>query len=401
MGSCSGFHSRNSSRDNHVTSSALYIPLANLEDNATKLLHNSASSPSLLVESENGSDSSEFLIKLEDNLSSCFRNVVIDFENEPSTRNDTPESKLVSLNGGHSRQLSTSSTDDFRPSKLYPEERLKTLLAFVFLATCLFCTTLALATVHDRRPEGPPLPDVIFSIVPQWDLGLAISEYLIMVCVYPVIAMAAFHRFRWILFRRIFTIVGILYLGRAVTMLVTAVPVANTNYFCAPKMNITGPTTILFRAWTLMTGFGLSVNGKHIFCGDYIYSGHTCMLVLCSLLYHEYLPRKGWLVKGLRAVFFTCAAMGVILVTISRGHYTVDVIIAYCVTTAVFHTYHTIAAYSVLKTNSQNNHLARLWFFRLLAYFEENVPEGKLPVRFNWPLPWPQRYLNWKLDFTE
>ena len=52
-------------------------------------------------------------------------------------------------------------------------------------------------------------------------------------------------------------------------------------------MNITGPTTILFRAWTLMTGFGLSVNGKHVFCGDYIYSGHTCMLVVCSFLYHE------------------------------------------------------------------------------------------------------------------
>ena len=51
--------------------------------------------------------------------------------------------------------------------------------------------------------------------------------------------------------------------------------------------NMTSPGTVLYRAWTLLTGFGMSINGKHVFCGDYIYSGHTCMLVFSYLLYNE------------------------------------------------------------------------------------------------------------------
>ncbi|XP_055334365.1 phosphatidylcholine:ceramide cholinephosphotransferase 2-like [Paramacrobiotus metropolitanus] len=314
---------------------------------------------------------------------------------------ETPDSKLE-CRGSHSRQSSTSSVSDFRPTvRNYPEEKLKTLLALGFLFVGLFCTTLALAFVHDRLPDGPPLPDVVFSLVPQWDYGLAMSEYLLMLCVYPTIILMAFHRHRWIVFRRVFVIVGLLYLGRSITMLVTAVPVANTHYFCQPKMNITGPSTILLRAWTLLSGFGMSINGKHYYCGDYIYSGHTCMLVLSALIYGEYLPRKGWIAKALRIFFYSCSTLGVILVSISRGHYTVDIVIAYVVTTVVFWIYHTICAHPQLKAFSQNNHLSRMWWFRFVIFFEENVPDGKLPLRYNYPFPWPKRCINLKWDYME
>lgn len=313
---------------------------------------------------------------------------------------DTPDSKS-DTRGLHSRQSSTSSVSDYRPSKTYPEEKGKTLIAFGFLGLCLFCTTLALATVHDRLPDGPPLPDLVFSWVPQWDFGLSLSEYLLMVCIYPTIILITFHRHRWIVFRRLFVIVGLLYLGRSVTMLVTAVPVANTHYYCQPKMNFTGPGTILHRTWTLLSGFGMSINGKHFYCGDYIYSGHTCMLVLSAMIYGEYLPRKGWIAKALRAFFYSCSTLGIILVSVSRGHYTVDIVIAYVVTTVVFWIYHTICAHPQLKVNSQNNHLSRMWWFRIVAFFEENVPDGKLPVRYNWPFPWPRRCLSCKWDYLE
>ena len=42
--------------------------------------------------------------------------------------------------------------------------------------------------------------------------------------------------FRWIIFRRLFVIIGLLYFGRSVTMLVTALPVANTDYYCSEKV---------------------------------------------------------------------------------------------------------------------------------------------------------------------
>ncbi|OQV21322.1 putative Phosphatidylcholine:ceramide cholinephosphotransferase 1 [Hypsibius exemplaris] len=355
-------------------------------------------------ESENGSENSDLLLKMDD-LMDDPRHTLIDLSgagDEIRLKFDSPESKL-DHRILHSRQASSSSvaSADFKSSKSYLEERHKTLLAGTFMVACVFCTTLALATVHDRRPDGPPLPDVVFSLVPSWDFGLNVSEYLIIVCVYPIVALALFHRYRWIVFRRIFLIIGVLYLGRAVTMLVTAVPVANPLYFCAPKENITSPGLILSRAWSLLTGFGMSINGKHVYCGDYIYSGHTCMLVLSYLLYNEYLPRKGPIAKAVRLFFLACSTAGVILVTISRGHYTVDVLIAYAVTTVVFYIYHTVATFPQLKSFTPNNHLSRLWWFRLVLYFEVNVPDGKLPVRYSYPFPFPKRYTSWKLDYLE
>jgi shingomyelin synthase len=37
----------------------------------------------------------------------------------------------------------------------------------------------------------------------------------------------------------------------------------------------------------LISGFGLSINGKHTYCGDYIYSGHTIMLTMSYLIISE------------------------------------------------------------------------------------------------------------------
>lgn len=46
-------------------------------------------------------------------------------------------------------------------------------------------------------------------------------------------------------------------------------------------------TLIIFsRVFHMLTGFGLSINGKHNYCGDYIYSGHTVSVTI-SKLTHE------------------------------------------------------------------------------------------------------------------
>lgn len=87
--------------------------------------------------------------------------------------------------------------------------------------------------------------------------------------------------------RRVFLIVGLLYLMRSVTIYVTVLPVPSTTYYCSPKSNNTSPLIIAQRVFQLLSGFGLSINGKHTFCGDYIYSGHTVMLVLGYLIIAE------------------------------------------------------------------------------------------------------------------
>lgn len=165
--------------------------------------------------------------------------------------------------------------------------------------------------------------------------------------------------------RRIFLMMSILYFLRSITMYVTVLPVSSTTYFCSPKLsNSTTPLIIAKRAFQLMSGFGLSINGKHTYCGDYIYSGHTVMLVLGYLIISEcksiiwiaILPnttdsrtnvffntdlQKRFYV--LHWIAWTNALVGVLMVLLAHGHYTIDVLIAYYITTRLFWVYHTLA----------------------------------------------------------
>ena len=93
--------------------------------------------------------------------------------------------------------------------------------------------------------------------------------------------------FRWIVFRRVFIILGLLYLMRSITMFVTVLPVASTTYYCSPRSNHTTLNIVFLRVWQLASGFGMSINGKHTFCGDYIYSGHTMIFTMGYLIVKE------------------------------------------------------------------------------------------------------------------
>ncbi|XP_022161275.1 phosphatidylcholine:ceramide cholinephosphotransferase 2-like [Myzus persicae] len=139
---------------------------------------------------------------------------------------------------------------------------------------------------------------------------------------------------------------SLLYLLRSVTMFVTVLPTSSTTYYCSPKANSTNPVLIARRVFQLFSGFGLSINGKHTFCGDYIYSGHTTILVMSYLITVEYSPRRWYL---LHWASWLMAAVGVLMVLIAHGHYTIDVIIAYLVTTRLFWIYHTLANNVYLK----------------------------------------------------
>ena len=87
--------------------------------------------------------------------------------------------------------------------------------------------------------------------------------------------------------RRIFLLVGIHYYYRAVTMYVTVLPKPNDDYTCAPKAGHVTFMVIFQRVLKLLSGMGLSINGKHVYCGDYIYSGHTMTLIMTYLVIKE------------------------------------------------------------------------------------------------------------------
>ena len=70
-------------------------------------------------------------------------------------------------------------------------------------------------------------------------------------------------------------------------MYITVLPKADPNYKCAPKLDELTVATVFRRVLKLLSGMGLSINGQHIYCGDYIYSGHTMTLVMTYLVIQE------------------------------------------------------------------------------------------------------------------
>lgn len=172
----------------------------------------------------------------------------------------------------------------------YPKEIGKTLLALLFLAFNFFLATVSLSLVHDRVPDRDthePLPDAFLDRVAPQDWALDVSEILIMIVVNSCVVLITFHKHRFIVMRRVFLLLSILYLMRSMTMYVTVLPVSSRNYYCSPKSNASSATVIVKRAFQLISGMGLSINGKQIYCGDYIYSGHTVTLVLGYLVISE------------------------------------------------------------------------------------------------------------------
>ncbi|XP_025420930.1 phosphatidylcholine:ceramide cholinephosphotransferase 2-like isoform X2 [Sipha flava] len=272
-----------------------------------------------------------------------------------------------------------------------PQEKFKTFVALILLIMNFLITTTSLAVVHERVPDRnlyKPLPDTFLDAVPARDWALDVSEVFIIISTNLSLLIIASHKYRFIVLRRLMFMLSLLYLLRSVTMFVTVLPISSTTYYCSPKSNSTSPEQIAKRVFQLFSGFGLSINGKHTFCGDYMYSGHTTILVMSYLIIVEYSPRRWYL---LHWASWLMGAVGVLMVLIAHGHYTIDVIIAYLVTTRLFWIYHTLANNVYLKHSSSNNYLARSWWFWLFKYFEGNI-NGPIPRQYDWPLPWPQHF---------
>merc|ERR1712088_1161950 len=128
-----------------------------------------------------------------------------------------------------------------------------------FLGTGFLATTASLAFTHERVPETEPLPDLFLDTFNHQDWGLDVSEMILMANTFLAVFIIMLHSHRTIILRRIWLILGLLY---------------------------------YYRALTIISGGGLSINGKHVFCGDYIFSGHTMTLTLGYLAIKQYSPRR-------------------------------------------------------------------------------------------------------------
>lgn len=281
---------------------------------------------------------------------------------------------------------------------------------------------------------------------------------------------------RSILFRRLCSLMGTVFLLRCCTMFVTSLSVPGQHLKCASKVGIewewvwmrfallffflpapqsildlnflcnrweTAATIILIcthgfrlisvqtyddtfakiqRALAIWSGFGMTLAGVQT-CGDYMFSGHTVVITMlnffvteckywhvCLLLITEYskppndrmkltlcciLPwlngiyffhlitdtPRSW--NLIHTISWVLNLFGIFFILAAHEHYSIDVFIAFYITTRLFLYYHTLA-----NTRAyQQSRRARIWF-PMFSFFECNV-NGPVPNQYHWPFERP------------
>ncbi|KPP60209.1 phosphatidylcholine:ceramide cholinephosphotransferase 1-like [Scleropages formosus] len=268
----------------------------------------------------------------------------------------------------------------------FPPEWKKTAAAFLYALCCFTLTSVTISVVNERVPPkevDPPLPDKFFDFFDRVEGAFSVCEITGMILVLLWLVQWLLLKYKSIVGRRFFCIVGTLYLYRCLTMYVTTLPVPGKHFQCAPK--VSGDLeSMMYRVLKVIGGAGLSITGSHNMCGDFLYSGHTVILTLSYLFIKEYSPKRyTWYPR----FCLMLSALGVFCILLAHDHYTVDVAVAYYVTTRLFWWYHTMANEEVLKEASPNNLMSRVWWFRFFLYFEANI-HGAVPRRYELPFPW-------------
>jgi hypothetical protein len=154
---------------------------------------------------------------------------------------------------------------------------------------------------------------------------------------------------------------------------------------------------MFFRCLQIFIFQGLSIQGVRS-CGDYMFSGHTVVLTLLNHCITECMfdlkkttyenqnlcldTTSNFYVIHLLSWF--CNIFGMILILAAHEHYTIDVFIAFFLTSRLFLYYHSLANNAVLYSRSDTR--LSIWF-PMFSYFEKNI-QYMVPnvLRVPWPL---------------
>ncbi|GMI11349.1 hypothetical protein TrVE_jg4938 [Triparma verrucosa] len=178
---------------------------------------------------------------------------------------------------------------------------------------------------------------------------------------------------RFMILRRLPVVFSGLNLLRSFTVIMTSLPDASPE--CAKQFVRAGKGTSykdrnfeeavvksFQRAWLLIIQ-----PGKHITCGDMVFSGHTTFITLAMLVFAQYCysahPTKNKkLLACVRYCIYLIWFVGVIAIVGTKLHYTLDVFLAIFLTITTWNVYHDAIKYDALKQN-----------YRVLKWLESEV----------------------------
>lgn len=257
----------------------------------------------------------------------------------------------------------------------------KTVISSVYVMLVFGFTSFVMVIVHERVPDMrtyPPLPDIFLDSVPRIPWAFAMAEACGLILCYIFLLILLLHKHRSIVFRRLCSLMGTVFLLRCVTMFVTSLSVPGQHLQCASKM-YGDSWGKLQRAIAIWSGFGMTLTGVHT-CGDYMFSGHTVVLTILNFFVTEYTPRSWNLIH---TISWVLNLFGIFFILAAHEHYSIDVFIAFYITTRLFLYYHTLANTRAF----QHSRRARIWF-PMFSFFECNV-NGPVPNQYHWPFNKP------------
>lgn len=262
----------------------------------------------------------------------------------------------------------------------------KLLFTAVYYFVVLYCHSLILVYANERLPpsyKDQPLPDLFFQLFNYVPESFRYAEIIIMffLCCFAVLLL--FHKSRLILLRRFLVIHATAFLLRSITVIATTLPVPSTRINCR-VITITHPLERFAIAFGILFGGGMSINGVQT-CGDYIYSGHTVTVTLLNMMIVEYTPFK---MLPFHIITWILNISSIILILLSRQHYSVDVVLGYFIATRLFYTYHHFSFY--LSRAVQRAKCSLILCFPLM-YFLENHTTA--PIENEYEIPFKNQVI--------
>ncbi|XP_008548691.1 ceramide phosphoethanolamine synthase isoform X1 [Microplitis demolitor] len=283
---------------------------------------------------------------------------------------------------------SASVSDDGHASHL-PPEIWKAFISLGYLFIVTWITAFVMVIVHDRVPDMkkyPPLPDIFLDNVPHipWAFDMCEVTGTLLFAIWLVVLI--FHKYRFILLRRFFALSGTVFLLRCVTMLITSLSVPGAHLQCQPRPTPDDPWAKtaygelynkISMAYVIWRGAGMSIQGVRT-CGDYMFSGHTVALTMLNFFITEYTPRKFYF---LHTFTWMLNMFGIFFILAAHEHYSIDVFVAFYITSRLFLYYHTLANNQALM--QRDSIRTRVWF-PLFSFFESSV-DGIVPNEYESP----------------
>jgi len=158
--------------------------------------------------------------------------------------------------------------------------------AALFFFTGLLLNTVMLSLTHERVPmHMPVLPDLLFDITGYSYETFVFSEVYIAVQNVVFFLLVVFHPEREIIIRRFMFILGIIYSIRTIAYSSTQLPSPFKVNDCLPKLSSNlslaeFTSQLLNRAYNYSFSLGFVSQQKYSLCGDYIFSGHTSIIII-------------------------------------------------------------------------------------------------------------------------